>query len=81
MDEAVGILVAILFLALIFLGPPAVVGAVAGGFMRASATRRRLSAEETNRKARNGFWIGAVIAIAAELVLVGLCISSMSQIG
>jgi len=79
MNDVRGVVGTVLLFALFFLGPAAVVGAVTAGFVRASATRRRLAPDETHRKAKVGFWIGSIVALALELIVFGWCVATLNR--
>lgn len=54
-------------------------GATLAGIVR--STRRNLPPDELDRKARAGFWIGFMLGVAVELLLLGLCVSAFRQSG
>ena len=58
---------------------PAGVGVAGASIVR--GTRRNLPPDELQRKAKAAFWIGAIVALALELILFGLCVSTLNQMG
>ncbi len=61
-------------LAVGFLVPAALVGAITAALVR--STRQNLPPPEATRKALKAFWIAFVITFAVELLLFGLCIAA-----
>jgi|GEM_PF-5871415 len=66
----------LLVIAGLFLLPAATMGLVAAGVVR--ATRRNLAPAELRHTTMVAFWIAAVLTLAGEIVLFGMCISSLS---
>jgi hypothetical protein len=72
-------LFSILLLVGLFLLAPIVLGGAAAGVVR--STRRNLPPDQLRRKAMTAFWITAIVVLALELTLFGLCLSTLNQMG
>ncbi len=71
-------------LAVLLLVGLALLLASAGGVALASIVRarhRNLPPDEVQRKAAAAFWIGSIVGLALELVLFGMCVSMLNQMG
>ena len=62
-----------------FLTPAAFIAGITALIVR--STRSNLGPAEANRVTKRAFWMAFVIVIALELLVFGLCVAALTQMG